>query len=93
MCVDTKPALADVMRELADVIETNSIELEYVSFFRGAVIISDEDFIRLFAGLETTGVRDNGSCYVKVRAEKFGFVWESRVYRPLEKAGTETVKL
>ena len=86
--------MVDVLRELAEVMEANSIRVEWCSIRQNVVKLFDDDFLTLFAGQAVMGTREHNSSYVKVQVEKFGFTWEASLWRPVFSSDTtETIQL
>lgn len=80
--VSNESSTVELMRKVADIIERENLKIEFLNFGRGKVYLVESEFRPMFTGQVLAGPRDGD--YVNVSARKYGIVWESRIYSPVQ---------
>jgi hypothetical protein len=85
---------SELLRQVAEVIETNGVRFSHVCIGGVHVRIDDVAFEQMFQGCVLTGKRRSNSNYVETIGEKYGIMWASQLWRPVRsaaKAGNERI--
>jgi hypothetical protein len=76
---------SELLRQVADVIETSGVRFSHVCIGGVHVRIDDIAFEQMFQGCVLTGKRRSNSNYVETIGEKYGIMWASQLWRPSPK--------